>query len=811
MTNKYIVWFDEIGLDDVLQVGGKNSSLGEMICNLKQLGIKVPFGFAITTHAYQYFLEHNNLVDIIKNNLKDVNYDDHVNLCRTAQKIRISIKNGEYPKDLETYILEKYEELSKMYNSPNIKTYEVDVAIRSSATCEDLSNCSFAGAHDTYLNVKSGKNVLEKIKDCFASLYTERAIDYRKNINYNSDGIKISVGVQKMVRADCGGCAGVAFSCETLYGNDNVMTINCNYGLGESVVGGTVDVDEIIIHKANLRNGYRAIVDKRIGSKKEQMIYSDSLEKRIQMIAVHEEARSKCCISDDHALELGRWILILEDYYSKRNGSHINIDCEFGVDGETNQLFLLQCRPETVHRNNNNNVLVEYKFTEEPPEPVAKGIAVCEKIATGRVKVIFTMDTRIDKIIFEDGDILVTQFSTPDMEPLMKKSSAVITCTGGTSSHCSIVCRELNKPAVLSVNDALKIFKNGDILTVSCAQGSTGYIYRGHIPFIKEETVLNFSEPHCKILLNVADPSQAYSFARLPNSGVGLLRLEHLISNHIGIHPMALINPNVVDELTLNKIKELTIGYDDLKKYYIDKLVYGISKIASAFPVDTSEIIVRGSDFKSNEFRGLIGGDFFEPHEEAPIIGWRGACKYYSKEFRPAFELECKALSIVRDIIGFKNVHFEFPFVRTIEELHKVQAICKENGMERGKDGLKHCLMCEVVSNVILADNFAPLIDYVSIGSNDLQMGSLSCSRDDSLVQHLNEDDSCLRELIRLAIVRYHNYGLCVSICGDRPSLDFSLFKFLVDEGIDSISLSPNSVIKILKLWEDNKRFFTHF
>ena len=808
MTNKYIVWFDEVGLDDVSLVGGKNSSLGEMIRNLKQLGIQVPFGFAITTHAYQYFLEYNNLVEQIKNNLKYVNYEDHVNLSRTAQKIRISIKNGEFPKDLETEIIEKYEKLSKMYNPPNIKNYEVDVAIRSSATCEDLSNCSFAGAHDTYLNVRSGKNVLEKIKDCFASLYTERAIDYRKNINYNSDGIKISVGVQKMVRADCGGSAGVAFSCDNLYGNDNVITINCNYGLGESVVGGTVDVDEIILHKANLRKGYRAIVDKRIGSKKEQMIYSDSLEKRTQMIAVHEEDCHRFCISDDHVLELGKWVLILEDYYSKRNGSHINIDCEFGVDGETNQLFLLQCRPETVHTNNNQNVLVEYKFTEEPPAPVAKGIAVCEKIATGRVKVIFTMDTRIDKIEFEEGDILVTQFSTPDMEPLMKKCSAVITCTGGPSSHCSIVCRELNKPAVLSVSDATKIFKNGDILTVSCAQGSVGYIYRGHIPFEKEETVLNFSEPPCKIVLNVADPSQAYSFARLPNSGVGLLRLEHLISNHIGIHPMALINPHIVDESTLTKIKELTRCYDDLKQYYVDKLVFGISKIASAFPVDTSEIIVRGSDFKSNEFRGLIGGDFFEPHEEAPIIAWRGACKYYSKEFRPAFELECRAMSIVRDVIGFKNVHFEFPFVRSVSELIKVQEICKENGMERGKDGLKHCLMCEVTSNVILADNFAPLVDYVSIGSNDLQMASIMCSRDDALVQHLNDEDECLKKLISMAIKSYHSHGLKISICGDRPSIDFPFFQFLVEEGIDAISLSPNCVLKTLKMWEDNKKLF---
>lgn len=806
MSNKLIVWFDKIGLSDVSLVGGKNGSLGEMICNLKKIGIRVPYGFAVTTNAYQYFLEYNNLVESIQNDLNEIDYNDHVILCRIAQKIRISIKNGEFPKDLENEILDKYQELCLMYKPDADKNYEVDVAIRSSATCEDLANCSFAGAHDTYLAVKSGKNVLEKIKNCFASLYTERAIDYRKNINYGNNTIKISVGVQKMVRADCGGCAGVAFSCDNLYGNDNVITIHSNYGLGESVVGGTVEVDEIIIHKENLRRGYLAIVDKRLGSKKEQMIYSDSLEKRTQMIEVHEEARYKFCMSEEHALELAKWVLILEEYYSKRNGSHINIDCEFGVDGQTGQLFLLQCRPETVHTNINSNILVEYKFTEEPPEPIAKGIAVCEKIVSGKVKVIFTMDTRVDKIEFEEGDILVTTFSTPDMEPLMKKCSAVITCTGGTSSHCSIVCRELNKPAVLSVTDATKIFKNGDILTVSCAQGSTGYIYKGIIPFEKEETVLNFSEPPCKIVLNVADPSQAYSFARLPNSGVGLLRLEHLISNHIGIHPMALINPDKVDSLTLNKIKELTKGYNDLKKYYVDNLVFGISKIASAFPIDTSEIIVRGSDFKSNEFRGLIGGNFFEPHEEAPIIGWRGACKYYSNEFRPAFELECKAMSIVRDIIGFKNVHFEFPFVRTTDELIKIQEICKENGMERGNDGLKHCLMCEVTSNVILADDFSPLVDYVSIGSNDLQMASIMCSRDDTLVQHLNNEDKCLKKMISMAIKCYHSHGLKISICGDRPSIDFEFFKFLVDEGIDAISLSPNCVLKTLKMWEDYKK-----
>lgn len=806
--SKNTLWFNQIGLEDVKLVGGKNASLGEMIRNLSELGIRVPYGFAVTTEAYQYFLEHNNLVDSIRNDLSEIDYNDHVKLCRVAQKIRRNIQNGEFPKDLENEILEKYKELSLMYKkSDDVKDFEADVAIRSSATSEDLANCSFAGAHDTYLNVKCGKNILEKVKNCFASLYTERAIDYRKNVKYDNEIIKISVGVQKMLRADIqGGCAGVAFSLENLYGNENVITINCNYGLGESVVGGTVDVDEIIVHKNNLKKGYKAIVDKKLGSKKEQMIYSDSLEKRTQMIEVHEEDRYKFCISDDHSLELAKWVLILEDYYSKRNGNHINVDCEFGVDGQTGQLFLLQCRPETVHTNNNNNVLVEYKFTEEPPEPVAKGIAVCEKIATGKVKVILTMDTRIDKISFDEGDILVTTFSTPDMEPLMKKSSAVITSVGGVSSHTSIVCRELNKPAILSVTNATKLFKNGDVLTVSTSQGDIGYIYRGAIPFEKQETLLNFSEPPCKIVLNVADPSQAYSFARLPNSGVGLLRLEHLISNHIGIHPMALIQPEKVDKNTINKIKEITKGYDDLKKFYIDKLVFGIAKISSAFNVEKSHIIVRGSDFKSNEFRGLIGGDFFEPHEEAPIIAWRGACKYYSPEFRPAFELECKAMAKVRDELGFKNVHFEFPFVRTTDELIKVQEICKENGMERGKDGLMHCLMCEVTSNVLLADDFAPLVDYISIGSNDLQMASIMCSRDDALVQHLNNEDKCLRKMISMAIKSYHSHGLKISLCGDKPSFDFEFFKFLVDEGIDAISLSPNCVLKTLKMWEESKK-----
>lgn len=805
---KNTLWFNEIGLDDVKLVGGKNASLGEMIRNLSELGIRVPYGFAVTTNAYQYFLEHNNLVESIKKDLAEIDYNDHVKLCRIAQKIRRNIQNGSFPIDLENEILDKYKELSLMYKkSDDVKDFEADVAIRSSATSEDLANCSFAGAHDTYLNVKCGKNVLEKIKNCFASLYTERAIDYRKNVKYENETIKISVGVQKMLRADIqGGCAGVAFSLENMYGNENVITINCNYGLGESVVGGTVDIDEIIIHKENLKKGFRSIVDKKLGSKNEQMIYSDSLEKRTQMIEVHEEDRYKFCISDDHALELAKWVLILEEYYSKRNNSHINVDCEFGVDGQTEQLFLLQCRPETVHTNNKNNVLVEYKFTEEPPEPVAKGIAVCEKIATGKVKVILTMDTRIDKISFDEGDILVTTFSTPDMEPLMKRSSAVITSTGGPSSHCSIVCRELNKPAVLCVPDCTKIFKNGEVLTVSTSQGDIGYIYRGAIPFEKQETLLNFSEPPCKIVLNVADPSQAYSFARLPNSGVGLLRLEHLISNHIGIHPMALIQPEKVDKETLRKIKEITKGYDDLKKFYIDKLVFGIAKIASAFPVEKSHIIVRGSDFKSNEFRGLIGGDFFEPHEEAPIIAWRGACKYYSPEFRPAFELECQAMAKVRDELGFKNVHFEFPFVRTTDELIKVQEICKENGIERGKDGLMHCLMCEVTSNVLLADDFAPLVDYISIGSNDLQMASIMCSRDDALVQHLNNEDKCLRKMISMAIKSYHSHGLKISLCGDKPSFDFEFFKFLVDEGIDAISLSPNCVLKTLKMWEESKK-----
>jgi len=802
--SKKTLWFNEVGLEDVKLVGGKNASLGEMIRNLSELGIRVPNGFAVTTDAYQYFLEHNNLVDSIRNDLEQIDYNDHVKLCRIAQKIRRNIQNGEFPKDLENEILEKYKELSLMYKkTDDVKDFEADVAIRSSSTQEDLANISAAGMADSFLNCRGNKNICEKIKACFASLYTERAIDYRKNIIKDVTDVRISVGVQKMIRSDIFS-SGVCFSVEVSQGNTDIITINSSWGLGESIVGGLVEPDEILISKPNLKKGYNAIVDKKLGSKLEKMIYSDSIEKRTHMIKVLEEERFRFSITDDQSIELGKWIILLEDYYSEKYGKYTPVDCEFAIDGLNGQLFLVQCRPETVHANNNKNILVEYKFMTEPPKPFAQGIGVCDKIATGKVKIILSLDTRIDKIQFEQGDILVCSFTSPDFEPIMKKASAVIAEVGGVSAHTSIICRELNIPAVLSVENATKIFKNNEVLTVSTAQGDVGYIYKGEVPFIKEETELNFNDPPCKIMLNVADPSQCYKFGKLPNSGIGLLRVEHLINNHIEIHPLALLYPEkITDNDTIERIKEITKGYTDYKEFYIDKLSFGIAKIVSAF-IDKN-VFLRFSDFKASEYYNLTGGKYFEPIEEASIIGWRGMSRYYSKQFQPAFELECQAVKRVRDIYGFKNLHVMFPFARTTKEVEKVQKILKEQGLERGIDGLQHALMCEVTSNVILADQFAKYVDYVSIGSNDLGMAAIMNSREDALVQHLFEDDEpCLKKMVSMAIKTYHEHGVPIGICGDRPSFDINFFKFLVEEGIDSISLSPNCVIKTFKLLQES-------
>lgn len=786
-----VLWFKEIGLDDVELVGGKCASLGEMIRNLDKLEIKVPNGYAITCESYQYFLEHNNLVIKIKEKLSEIDYEDELCLRKKAYEIRQLIQNGEYPEDLKEDIIRMYKELSKEYNEENI-----DVAVRSSATTEDLGEASFAGQQDTYLNVR-GKNILlEKVKNCFASVFNERAIDYRHNYNFDDFNIKLSVGVQKMVRSDLGS-AGVSFSIDTESGNENVIIINSSYGLGEMVVSGQIEPDEIILFKPKLKEGYNSIIDKKLGNKTDKMVYNDNIDKRTKIIKVDYEKIDKFSISNEHSLQLGKWVIKLEKYYTKVKGHWCPVDTEWAIDGITNELYIVQARPETVYSNLNKNILVQYKFIENLPKPITEGIAITEKIGSGKGKIILDIENNNNN--FNEGDILITTFTSPDFEPLMKKASAVIAEVGGRSSHCAIICRELQIPCITGIKDATKIFKNNQELTVSCNQGAIGYIYEGLIKYEKVETELNnLPEPKVKINMNVASPNEAFKYAKIPNKGVGLCRLEFIINNYIKVHPLALLNINKIEDIKIKEeILELIKGYKNAEEYFIEKMVCGLSRIGAAFyPYD---VIVRTSDFKSNEYANLLGGQYFEPNEENPMIGWRGAVRYYSKEYKPAFELECKALKKVRDIIGLNNIHIMFPFVRTVKELKNIQEILVEHGLERGNNGLKHALMCELTSNVILAEDFAPHIDYASIGSNDLQMSAIMCSRDDQLVQHLyNEEEPCLEKLISMAIKTYKQNGVEVGICGERPSIDLKFFNFLVNEGIDSISLSPHSVIKTL-------------
>ena len=791
------LWFNQVGLNDVSLVGGKCASLGEMIQNLSGLGIRVPNGFAVTCDAYQYFLEFNNLVDKVKQKLNEIDYQDEHCLRKKAHEIRQLIQNGEFPSDLESEILQKYNELSQHYlDETGHNSHETDVAVRSSATTEDLGEASFAGQQDTFLNVCGKKNLLEKIKGCFASVFNERAIDYRHNLNFDGFDIKLSVGIQKMVRSDLGS-AGVAFSIDTESGNQNVVVINSSYGLGEMVVSGQIEPDEVMLFKPTLKEGYPSIIDKKLGNKTVKMVYNDSIDKRTKIIPVNSEKQPLFSISNEHAIELGKWVLKLEDYYSQVKGHWCPVDCEWAIDGNSNELFIVQSRPETVHSNANKNMLIQYNFLQDTPIPIAEGIAITEKIGSGQVKIILDIENYDEE--FNEGDILVTTFTSPDFEPLMKKASAVIAEVGGRSSHCAIICRELQIPCVTGVPDATKLFKNNQVVTVSCNQGSTGFIYNGFVPFEKTETPLeNLPDPPVKINMNVASPNEAFNYAKIPNQGVGLCRLEFIINNYIKVHPLALINVHQLEnEKIKSEILELISGYQNPQDYFIEKMVYGLSRIGAAFyPHD---VIVRTSDFKSNEYANLLGGSLYEPHEENPMIGWRGAVRYYSKEYRPAFDLECRALKIVRDTIGLTNIHVMFPFVRTVKELKNVQEILALHGLERGNNGLKHALMCELTSNVILADDFAPHIDYASIGSNDLQMSAIMCSRDDALVQHLyNEEEPCLERLISMAIKTYQQHGVKVGICGERPSIDLDFFNFLVKEGIDSISLSPHSVIKTL-------------
>lgn len=796
MTNKkFLLNLDEVGLHDLDMVGGKNASLGEMLQNLTSLGINIPGGFVITVDAYREFLQHNNLEKTIRDIVNAIDYKDIESLRRGGLQVRTLLKNSKFPKELSENIIAKYYELSKRYEQE-----QTDVAVRSSATAEDLPDASFAGQQETYLNVRGPASLINSVRNCFASLFTDRAISYRQSFGYDHFSIGLSVCVQKMVRSDLA-ASGVAFSLDTESGFRDVVVINASYGLGEMIVQGSVSPDEYIVFKPTLKEGFASVIERKLGNKDRMMVYGDNPDERVQVIPVERSLQQRYCLSNERILQLAEWVVRIEEYYSNLKKRWCPMDVEWAVDGLSKELFIVQARPETIHSQKDHSKITGYILDESTPRTTLfKGIAVGDKIATGKVAILYSLDKRVTEgHVFKPGDVLVTDMTDPDWEPIMKQASAIITNKGGRTCHAAIVARELGVPAIVGCLNATELLSDGQLITASCAEGDEGIVYEGEVPFQKTETDLN-DLPAIKtpIMLNVASPSLAFRFSHLPNAGVGLAREEFIINNYIQAHPLALMQHQQLNDKELSAtIKKMIAGFENEEDFFIKRLSYGIAKIAAAFY--PNKVIVRFSDFKSNEYYNLLGGKYFEPHEENPMIGWRGASRYYSDKYKPAFGMECKSIKRVREEMGLKNVVVMIPFCRTVEELHKVTRVMKEFGLERGEDGLEIFLMAEIPSNIILADEFSKHIDGFSIGSNDLTQLTLGLDRDSSLVAHLyNERNPAVKEMLRMLIEVAKRNKVKVGICGQGPS-DFPDFaQFLVELGIDSISVTPDSVIKTI-------------
>ncbi|ADU96939.1 phosphoenolpyruvate synthase [Thermovibrio ammonificans HB-1] len=806
---KLVVWLEEVGIEDVPLVGGKNASLGEMMKALKPKGVNIPDGFVITAESYRYFIKYNNLEEKIREVLKGLNVNDVDDLHRRGEKVRELIKSGKFPQDLKELIKRYYRELSERFGTEN-----VDVAVRSSATAEDLPNASFAGQQETYLNVRGIENLLNSVKKCFASLFTDRAISYRETFGFDHFKVALSVGVQKMVRSDLAS-SGVGFSLDTESGFKDVVLVTGSYGLGEMIVKGAVTPDEWLVFKPTLKKGFKAIIEKKLGDKKQKMVYGDSEKEPVKVVPVPLADREKFCLTDDEVLTLAKWITEIEEYYSKKHGRWTPMDVEWAKDGERNELYIVQARPETVHSHKDYSKITVYKVTEPPEERekkvLVKGIAVGRKIATGTVKVLMSVE-EADR--FNEGDVLVTDMTDPDWEPIMKKASAIVTNRGGRTCHAAIVARELGVPAVVGTGNATEVLKEGQEVTVSCAEGTVGYVYEGKIAYEVEEVDLNtLPKPKTPIMFNIATPEGAFDLSFLPNAGVGLAREEFIINNYIGIHPNALIKFDEIkekDPQLAEEIERRTKGYSDKRKFYVDKLAFGIARIAAAFY--PKPVIVRFSDFKSNEYANLLGGKYFEPKEENPMLGWRGASRYYSENFAEAFGLECLAIKKVREEMGLENVIVMVPFCRTPKEGKKVQEVMERFGLKRGEKGLKVYVMCEIPSNVILFKEFAEEFDGFSIGSNDLTQLTLGVDRDSSLVAHIyDERNEAVKWMVGRAIEEGKKYNRKVGICGQAPSDHPDFAQFLVEKGIDTISINPDSILEVIRaVYEIEKRLGLH-
>jgi pyruvate, water dikinase len=802
-----VLWFEDVGIADIPFVGGKNASLGEMIQQLTPKGVLVPSGFATTAYAFRYFIEQAGLKERLRQLLSDLDVDDVKNLQARGRQARTLILNTPFPSALEMAIINAYETLCGRYKQANRDSiapteiaasdvqhycHDLDVAVRSSATAEDLPDASFAGQQETYLNVQGVHGVLEACHRCFASLFTDRAISYRTLRGFDHLSIALSVGVQKMVRSDLA-CSGVMFSIDTETGFRHAALITAAYGLGENVVQGAVNPDEYLVFKPTLKQGFQPILEKRLGSKELRMVYDIGGGKLTKNEPVPMAERQHFALTDSEILKLGEWACILEDHYSAVRGVYTPMDVEWAKDGLTSELFVVQARPETVQSQKANNILKTYKL-QGTSSVLVKGRAVGEMIGQGQVRMI--LDVReLDE--FQPGEVLVTNKTDPDWEPIMKKAQAIVTNQGGRTCHAAIIAREMGIPAIVGCGHATSTLQTGQPVTVCCAEGEEGRVYEGLIPFEIQELALDdLPQTHTQILMNVGNPSEAFSLASVPCDGVGLARLEFIIANHIKTHPLALMNfDQVRDKAEKRQIAELTAHYVNKADFFVDKLANGISMIAAAFY--PQPVIVRMSDFKSNEYASLLGGAAFEPKEENPMLGWRGASRYYDPTYAEAFGLECKAMKRVRDQMGLTNVIPMIPFCRTPEEGRKVLVEMAKHGLVRGENGLQVYVMCEIPNNVILADQFADVFDGFSIGSNDLTQLTLGLDRDSALVAHIfDERNDGVKEMIRRVIERAKATGRKIGICGQAPS-DYPEFAaFLVEQGIDSISLNPDSVLK---------------
>jgi pyruvate, water dikinase len=780
---RFVRWFAEVGLGDVGLVGGKVASLGEMIRELAPLGIRVPDGFAVTAEGYQHFISAAGLDDRIPSLLSGIARGDVQGLVARSAEIRAAIVAADLPEEIAAEAVAAYRVLSQRSGAA-----ETDVAVRSSATAEDLPGASFAGQQDTYLNVRGEAALLESVKRCFASLFTARAISYRADMGFDHHQVSLSVGVQKMVRSDKAS-SGVLFTLDTESGHRGVVLITSSYGLGEAIVQGQVVPDQFYVHKETLREGYRPLVWKTLGSKEQRMVYG---ERGTALEPVPAELRKRSSLSEDEVLQLAQWALRIEEHYSRRRGADSPMDVEWGKDGESGELYVLQARPETVHSNRAAASLRIYKLTGQG-EQLAQGLAVGEGIAVGTAKVILSA-AQFDQ--FKAGEILVTGNTDPDWEPIMKMASGIVTERGGRTSHAAIVARELGIPAVVGTGDAASKVPSGEKVTLSCAEGEQGRIYRGALDYeVEEVDRAQFARPRTQMMLNVGNPEQAFQTAMLPNDGVGLARMEFIFASWVKVHPLALTRYGQLDEATRAQIDQVTSGYADKTEYFVDKLSQGIGTICAAF--HPKPVILRLSDFKSNEYATLLGGKQFEPVEENPMIGWRGASRYYHPSYKEGFLLELRAVKRVREEFGFKNLRIMVPFCRTPDEGRKVIEVLREGGLPQGKDGLEVYVMAELPSNVFLADQYADIFDGFSIGSNDLTQLVLGVDRDSSLVAPLfNERNAAVLQACARIIDAARRKRRKVGICGQAPS-DFPDFAaFLVEQGIDSISLIPDSLLK---------------